>query len=106
MFAGGRSSGSSCTWAVRRGDVVVVRTRTCRRACNGLIHRSYKPGEIDAIAAYCPDTGCCSYLPTVYSVNRGAVALRLEAMRNNRALGVIGLVTSSSGLQFGGSSGR
>jgi hypothetical protein len=77
-----------CKWAARDGDVVAVRTRTCRRGRDGLIHRSYKPGEIDAIAAYCPDTGCCYYLPAEYSVNRGAVALRLEATRNNQALGV------------------
>jgi hypothetical protein len=77
-----------CKWAARNGEVIVVRTRTCRRSRDGLIHRGYKPGEIDAIAAYCPANGCCYYLPAEFSVNRGAVALRLEATRNNQALGV------------------
>src|SRR5437899_6382612 len=46
-----------CKWAVRRGGVVVIRTRRCRRGRVGHIHRSYGAHEIDAIAAYCPDTG-------------------------------------------------
>src|SRR3982751_4480537 len=41
-----------CKWAVRRGDVVLIRTRRCRRGPEGLIHRAYEVGEIDAIAAY------------------------------------------------------
>ena len=77
-----------CKWAVRRGDVVVIRTRTCRRGRDGLIHRPYEPGEIDAIAAYCRETQRCYFLPTELSVNRGAVQLRLEPTRNNQAIGV------------------
>src|SRR3954469_25253799 len=44
-----------CKWAVRRGDVIVVRCVTCRRGRDGFVHRSYGRDEIEAIAAYCPD---------------------------------------------------
>src|SRR4051812_14245839 len=77
-----------CKWAVRVGNVVSIRTRTCRRGRDGFIHRKYGPGEIDAIAAYCPETETCYLLPREMSVNRGEVCLRLEAPRNNQAVGI------------------
>ena len=77
-----------CKWAARIGDVVAIRTRTCRRAREGLIHRMYRPEEIDAIAAFCPDTGCCYLLPHELSVGRAAVQLRLEPTKNNQAAGI------------------
>lgn len=77
-----------CKWAVRRGAVVVVRCRRCRRAREGLIHRAYAPGEIDAIAAYCPQTDVAYLLPYELSVGRAMVILRLEPTRNNQANGV------------------
>jgi len=73
-----------CKWAVRNGDVVVIRCRTCRRGRNGLIHGGYKPGEIDAIAAYCAELDTCYLLPLEMSVNRAAVQLRLAPTRNNQ----------------------
>ena len=42
-----------CKWAGRRGDVVVVRCVSARRAADGLRHRPYTADEIDAFAAYC-----------------------------------------------------
>ena len=77
-----------CKWAARVGDVIAIRTRTCRRARQGLIHRYYGPEEIDAIAAFCPDTGLCYLLPHELSVERGAVQLRLEPTKNNQASGI------------------
>jgi hypothetical protein len=77
-----------CKWAVQHDDVIVIRTRTCRRTRDGLIHRPYEPGEIDAIAAYCAQTQRCYFLPTEYSVSRGAVQLRLEPTKNNQTLGI------------------
>jgi hypothetical protein len=77
-----------CKWAARIGDVVVVRTRTCRRGAEGHIHRSYSRGEIDAIAAFCADTGLCYLLPLELSVERAAVQLRLEPTKNNQAAGI------------------
>src|SRR4051794_9276880 len=49
-----------CKWAPRKGDVVVVRTRTCRHTpTNGYVRGTYGPDEIDAIGAYCPDLDRC-----------------------------------------------
>jgi hypothetical protein len=77
-----------CKWAARVGDVVVIRTRTCRRGREGLIHRYYGPEEIDAIAAFSPNPGRCYLLPHELSVERGAVQLRLEPTKNNQAAGI------------------
>src|SRR3954462_12307361 len=73
-----------CKWAVRLGDVVVIRCRTCRRGREGLIHRGYQTGEIDAIAAYCAELDRCFLLPLSLSVNRTAVQLRLAPTLNNQ----------------------
>jgi hypothetical protein len=77
-----------CKWAARHGDVVVVRCGTCRRSREGLIHRGYRRGEIDAIAAYCAELDTCYLLPTSMSVNRAAVQLRLAPARNNQRSGI------------------
>jgi hypothetical protein len=74
-----------CKWAARTGDVVAIRTRTCRRAREGPIHRSYGPDEIDAIAAFSPETGRCYLLPHELS-DRVLVQLRLEPTKNNQAV--------------------
>jgi hypothetical protein len=75
-----------CKWASRAGDVVQIRTRRCRRGPDGLIHRSYEFGEIDAIAAYCADVDQCYLLPLEMSVGRAMVQLRLAPSRNNQQL--------------------
>jgi hypothetical protein len=77
-----------CKWSVRCGDVIVIRTRRCRRGREGLIHRSYAPDEIDAIAAFCPETARCYLLPHELSVGRAAVQLRLGPTKNNQAAGI------------------
>ena len=77
-----------CKWAVRLGDVVIVRCRRVRRGRHGLIRQSYLPGEIDAIVGYCADTERCYYLPHHMSVERAAVQLRLAPTRNNQASGI------------------
>jgi hypothetical protein len=74
-----------CKWAVRHGEVVTIRCRRCRRGRDGLIHRGYKPGEIDAIAAYCSELDQAYLLPLEMSVNRAAVQLRLSPCRNNQS---------------------
>jgi hypothetical protein len=77
-----------CKWAARAGEVVAIRTRTCRRAREGLIHRSYGPDEIDAIAAFCIETGKCYLLPHELSVDRVMVQLRLGPTKNNQSVGI------------------
>jgi hypothetical protein len=77
-----------CKWAVRKGDVVIVPTRRCRRGPEGFIHRGYELGEIDAVAAYCAELQKCYLLPLSMSVGRAAVQLRLRAPRNNQQRGI------------------
>lgn len=73
-----------CKWAVRAGDTVSIRTRRCRRGRDGLIHRNYDPGEIDAVAGYCMELDRCYLLPLEMSVGRAAVQLRIAPTRNNQ----------------------
>jgi PD-(D/E)XK endonuclease len=73
-----------CKWAVQRGDVVVITCRTNRRGPNGFVRRTYRPGEIDAIAAYCQATDVCYLLPLEQSIGRTAVSLRVAPSRNNQ----------------------
>ena len=85
---GSRLMRIQCKWAARMGEVVVIRTRRARRGPEGLIYRYYEPDEIDAVAAYCPDTERCYLLPHELSVGRAAVQLRLSPTRNNQATGI------------------
>ena len=77
-----------CKWAVRQGDVVIIRCRRARRGPGGFIHQDYREGEIDAIAAHCLEIGRSYLLPLDLSVGRAAVQLRLGPTRNNQAIGV------------------
>jgi hypothetical protein len=77
-----------CKWAVRQGEVIVVRCRRCRRGPDGFIHRGYAVGEIDAVAAYCDELDQAYLLPVELSVNRACVLLRLGPTKNNQRLRV------------------
>src|SRR5438876_3182172 len=53
-----------CKWARRRGNVVDVKARTCRRVAGGFERTTYSPDEVDVIGAYCPESTaatCCRY---------------------------------------------
>ena len=73
-----------CKWAPLRGDVVVVRSYSNRRTANGLRRRPYARGEIDALAAYCPDLDRCFYLPVDRIAARLQLHLRTAPSRNNQ----------------------
>jgi hypothetical protein len=77
-----------CKWAVRRGDVVIVNCRTCRRGPEGYIRSSYSADEIDAVAAYCSDVDRCFVIPFGRIAGRPSIALRLTPARNNQRQGV------------------
>jgi hypothetical protein len=47
-------------------------------------NRIYTAEEIDAIAAYCPETGGCYYLPVAEIAGRKVVHLRTEPARNGQ----------------------
>lgn len=75
-------------WASGDGQVMYVRTRRARRGPNGLIHRKYVAGEIDAVAAYSPDTERCYLLPYELSVECCGTQLRFAPTRNNQSSGI------------------
>jgi hypothetical protein len=77
-----------CKWAVTLNDVVVIRCRRVRRGREGLIRRTYLPGEIDGVAAYCAAIDACYFLPAALSVGHAAVQLRLAPTKNNQAVGI------------------
>jgi PD-(D/E)XK endonuclease len=77
-----------CKWAPLHEGVVVIRAYSTRRTADGLRRRPYAPGEIDAIAAYCPDLDRCFYLPVDDLGTRVQVFLRVGPSRNNQSCGV------------------
>jgi hypothetical protein len=78
-----------CKWAVRQGDVVMIRCRRCRRSRTGLVHRSYGIDEIDLIAGYCAELDQCYAIRFADYFRRGAIQLRLAPTRNNQAYGIL-----------------
>ncbi len=52
------------------------------------MRRPYTSGEVDAIAAYCPDTDRCYLVPPHLFSGRPSMHLRLLPTRNNQQLRV------------------
>src|SRR3954452_5823021 len=78
-----------CKIARRRGDVVDVKARTCRRvAGGGYMRRTYSPDEVDAVAAYCPDIDRCYFVPLDALAESGCLYLRLAPSKNNQRIGL------------------
>jgi len=73
-----------CKWAVFRSGTVEVRCRRCRRGPQGLIHRRYEDGAVDAFAAYCHALSRCFFIPSDVIAGRVAVQLRVARTRNNQ----------------------
>ena len=73
-----------CKWAPLHGEVVVVRCYSSRRTRGGLLKRVYEQGEIDAIAAYCPELDRSFYLPFEEFGRRTQFQLRLGPTKNNQ----------------------
>src|SRR3954447_16100129 len=83
-FADASLARVQCKWAPLVKDTVAVRAYSARRAREGMRYRTYTPSEIDAIAAYCPDTEACYYLPVERVAGRRVVHLRTTPTRNNQ----------------------
>lgn len=77
-----------CKWAVRRGDVVVISCRSCRRGPEGFVRRTYTADEIDLVVAYLAELDRCYVLPPSVFEGHFAVQLRLAPTRNNQAHGI------------------
>jgi PD-(D/E)XK endonuclease len=73
-------------WANRDGDVVIVRGQTCRHTPRGYVRTRYSEKEIDGIAAWCPDTDDCYFIPVTEIAGRAGFSLRLGPARNNQEL--------------------
>ncbi len=71
-----------CKWCRLVDGVMVVRCQSSRRTAEGLRARAYTADEIDAFAAYCPDTDGCYLIPMEYAGPRRQIQLRLDPPRN------------------------
>src|SRR5689334_2943816 len=77
-----------CKWARRRGGVVVVNCRSCRRSANGHIHKTYTADEVDLFGAYCLEADRCFLLPVTAVPAAGSIYLRLAPTSNAQRAGV------------------
>ena len=75
---------TQCKWANREGGVVVVRARTARTTPRGYVYGTYSSDEVDGIAAWCPDTDACYFVPIAEIEGRVAMHLRLQPARNRQ----------------------
>jgi PD-(D/E)XK endonuclease len=86
LAVGERLLRTQCKWANREGDVVVVRARTSRHAPRGYVTTTYSAAEIDGVAAWCPETAECYFIPIAEIDGRACMHLRLAPARNNQEL--------------------
>ena len=77
-----------CKWASRKKGVLIVNTRTCRHTPNGYVRSRYDASEVDAIAAYAPDTDRCYLMPIADVGGRTVVHLRVERAANNQEVAI------------------
>ncbi len=68
--------------------MLTARCATSRHTPSGYLKSTYSADEIDAIAAYAPDTDSCYLIPIREVEGCKAISLRLTPTRNNQALGV------------------
>ena len=83
-FENGRLLRVQCKWAPRCKDVLLIRCYSCRRALEGMRIRRYTTDEVDAIAAFSPDTDRCYLLPPELWAEHRGVHLRLAPSLNNQ----------------------
>jgi PD-(D/E)XK endonuclease len=86
LGVGDRLFRTQCKWANREGDVVVVRGRTCRHTPRGYVWTTYSAAEVEGIAAWCPDTAECYFIPIAEIDGQSCMHLRLAPARNNQEL--------------------
>jgi hypothetical protein len=77
-----------CKWAARRKGVLTINCVSSRRTAEGFRRRTYSPEEVDAIAAYCLELDRCFLIPIGRVAHRAAIALRIDACRNNQFQGI------------------
>jgi hypothetical protein len=85
---GGELIRVQCKWASRRGNVLSAHCLTCRHTPRGYLRTTYSADQIDAIAAYSPDTDNCYLVPIHEVEGRSAITFRVAPTLNNQAHGV------------------
>src|SRR5947208_3131096 len=80
----GRLIRVQCKVAHRRGDIVNLMARTCRRIGGGYIRGTYTPDEVDVVAAFCPENGRAYLVPMTEIPKSGWFSLRLSPSKNNQ----------------------
>ncbi len=88
LDTGARLLRVQCKWAVRRGDVVAINCRSCRRGPEGFVRRTYSAEEIDLVIGYLAELDRCYVLSPSAFEGHFAVQLRLAPTRNNQAIGI------------------
>jgi hypothetical protein len=74
-----------CKLAQRLDGVVSVGLATNRYTPGGYVSTTYRPSEVDAIAAYSPELDRCFLIPISEVAGRSAIHLRLDPTKNNQA---------------------
>ena len=85
-------------WGRLAGDVIQVRTSTCRHTpTKGYVRTTYGPDEVDGFAIYCDALKRCYYVPNSVVAGRTYLHLRVGETRNNQRIGV----TMAAEYEFG-----
>jgi hypothetical protein len=77
-----------CKWASTRGDVIVVPLYSSRRTAEGLRRTCYTADQVDAFAAYSPETERCYFAEFQEVDGLQALNLRLRPSKNNQSAGI------------------
>jgi hypothetical protein len=77
-----------CKWAARRGDVLVIPCRSCRRSAEGFSRRPYSRKEVDLLAAYSLELDRSFLMTSDLFAGRPSIQLRLSPTRNNQHRGI------------------
>jgi hypothetical protein len=77
-----------CKSAAMRGNIVLVRARTCRRAPEGFRHGVYSADEVDVVAVYCATLNRCFAVPITEIPAGGVLYLRTTPPRNGQRAGL------------------
>ena len=77
-----------CKWASTRGDVIVVPLYSSRRTAEGLRRTRYTADQVDAFAAYSPETERCYFAEFQEVRGRQELNLRLRPSKNNQSAGI------------------
>jgi hypothetical protein len=84
----GRLSKVSVKFRTMRTDgTVAIPAKSAWADRHGVHTRLHSPGDYDAVALYCPNTGACYYVPAA-ELRRNITALRILETRNRQQIGV------------------